>query len=192
MEPVLLTKHKVLTSAFIFVVLIALVLIYSKVLQSGKTKVARDPDGKISIAVDTFDNLTGDTALNSWRLGIQELLINNLGTSKELSIQNSQTMFEVYKSLVQAQNASVVPSLSKEAAIKLKARTYVTGNFIKTGNKIRIQAKLIDTKSDELLWTGKVDGNLNSDFIDLSDSLSKQVKNFLEIKALATNFEPGL
>jgi adenylate cyclase len=182
-------KRKLQTGDIIIAVLLVIVAIlaYPKVFQTGKTKVVRDSNGKISIVVNTFENLTGDTNLNSWCLGISELLINNLGTSKELSIQNSQTMSEVYKSLGQAQNASVVPSLSKEAAIKLKAGTYITGNFIETGNKIRILAKLIDTKSDELLWTGKVDGNLNSDFIELSDSLSKQVKNFLEIKALEQN-----
>ncbi|TAL78270.1 MAG: hypothetical protein EPN88_02270 [Bacteroidetes bacterium] len=180
------TKRKLLSTAIISGILIIIVVIvaYPKLFHTGKNKVARDPDGRISLAVNSFDNLTGDTTLNAWRDGISELLIGNLGSSKELSVQNSQTMFEVIESMGQSKNASLVPSLSREAAMKLKAGAYITGSFHKTGNKIRIQLKLIDTKSDELLWTGKVDGNLNSDYIDLTDSLSKQVKNFLEIRAL--------
>jgi tetratricopeptide (TPR) repeat protein len=115
------------------------------------------------------------------------LLIYNLGTSRELSVQNSQTMSEVYRSMGQTQIASMVPTVSREAAMKLKAGTYITGNYQKTGNKIRIIVKLFDTKTDELLWTGKVDGNINADYIDLADSLSIEVKNFLEIKALGKN-----
>ena len=185
-EPV---KRKLRTEDIIVAVLILLVIIlaYPKIFSTRKDKVARDSDGRISIAVNTFDNLTGDTILNSWRLGISELLIYNLATSKELSVQNSQTMFEVYQSIEQTQYASAVPALSREAAMKLKAGAYITGNFQKTGNKIRIIVKLIDTNSDELLWTGKVDGNLDADYIDLTDSLSQQVKNFLEIKVLERN-----
>ncbi len=185
-EPV---KRKLRTEDIVVAVLILLVIIlaYPKIFNTDKDKVARDADGRISIAVNTFDNLTGDTILNSWRLGISELLIYNLGTSKELSVQNSQTMFEVYQSMGQTQYASVVPAISRDAAMKLKAGAYITGNFQKTGNKIRIIVKLTDTNSDELLWTGKIDGNLDADYIDLADSLSQQVKDFLEIKVLEKN-----
>ncbi|MCX6253677.1 MAG: hypothetical protein NTV31_04280 [Bacteroidia bacterium] len=188
-QPVNLTKMNLLRGVIILAILLVIVAVwvFPKVFNTGKNKVVKDPDGRISIAVNTFDNLTGDTILNSWQLGISELLIYNLGTSKELSVQNSQTIFEVYQSMRQTQDASVLSSLSRKAAMKLKAGAYITGNFQKTGNKIRIIAKLIDTNSDELLWTGKVDGNLNADYIDLADSLSLQVKNFLEIKVLEKN-----
>ncbi|MCX6254511.1 MAG: hypothetical protein NTV31_08560 [Bacteroidia bacterium] len=186
--PAKLNKRKFLSGVAILAILIILaVLAYPKIFNIGKSKVARDPNGKISIVINTFENLTGDTTLNTWRDGISELLIGNLGASKELSVQNSQTMHEVYESMGQTKYASVVPSLSREAAIKLKAGAYITGSFLKTGNKIRIQLKLVDTKRDELLWTGKVDGDLNSDYIDLTDSLSTQVRNYLEIKALEQN-----
>jgi len=184
-----LIRSKLLSGIAIsaIILIVASVLFFPRIFHTGKYKVARGYDGRISLAVNTFDNLTGDTLLNSWRLGISELLIYNLGTSKELSVQNSRTMSEVYQSMGQTQYASMVPSLSREAAIKLKAGAYITGNFQKTGNKIRIIVKLIDTESDELLWTGKVDGNLDADYIDLADSISIKVKNFLEIKALEKN-----
>jgi tetratricopeptide (TPR) repeat protein len=183
-KPDILRKRKFLSRAIIFLCLITIILAYPKVFQTRKTKVARDPNGKISIAVNTFDNLTGDTTLNYWGLGIQELLINNLGNSDELSVQNSQTIYEVYESFGQTKNASVVPSLSREAAMKLKASTYITGSYQKTGNKIIMLVKLIDTQDDEVLWTSKIDGSPHSNYTDLADSISTQVKNFLEIKSL--------
>jgi len=189
LKPAEHVKRKLRTEDVFVAILLLLVVIlaYPKLFGRGKDKVSLDPDGKISIAVNTFDNLTGDSTMNSWEIGISELLIYNLGTSKELTVQNSQTMLEVYKSIERTQTASVAPSLSKEAAVKLKAGHYITGNFQKTGNKIRIIAKLIDTGSDELLWTGKVDGDIDSDYITLVDSLSGQLKDFLEIKAIKKN-----
>ena len=117
--------------------------------------------GKISIAVTNFDNNTNDTTLFWLTKGIPELIRNNLTGSEELSVQNSQTMYELYQSMGQTQNASIVPSLSREAAIKLKTGTYITGSFQKFGNSILTYIKLIDTKSDELLWTGSIEGNLD-------------------------------
>jgi len=185
-EPV---RRKLRTEDLVVAALLVVVIIlaYPKIFGPMKSKATKDPDGKISIAVNTFDNLTGDTTFNSWKQGIPELLIYNLGTSQELTIQNSQTMFEVYQSIGQTNNASMAPSLSREAAVKLKAGNYITGNFQKTGNKIRIIAKLIDTNSDQLLWTGKVDGYIDVNYIDLVDSLSQQAKDFLEIKVLEKN-----
>jgi tetratricopeptide (TPR) repeat protein len=180
----LLTKRKLVSGAIIIGAILVIVLVYSKVFQTGKTKVERDPNGRISIVVNTFNNLTGDMKLNYWGLGIQELLINNLGNSHELSVQNSQTIYEVYESMGQTKNASVIPSLSREAAMKLKASTYITGSYQKTGNKIIMLVKLIDTQNDEVLWTNKIEGSPNSNYADLTDSLSLQVKNFLEIKSL--------
>jgi tetratricopeptide (TPR) repeat protein len=131
-----------------------------------------------------FDNLTGDPNLDFWQRGISELLINELGTSGDISVFSSQTINEVIESMGQIQTASIIPSVAKEAASKINAKSHIIGNYQKSSNKIRIMINLIETKSGEVLWTGKIDGTLESDFIDLTDSLSCLVKNYLEIKAL--------
>jgi len=176
-------RIKVMTFSVILFAILAITF-YPGLFHTEKSKVVKDSEGRISIAVNTFTNLSKDTLLDSWRMGISELIIYNLGTSKELSVQNSQTMFEVYQSMGHAHSASILPSISRKAAKKLNAGAYITGNIQKAGNKIRIIANLNDTYSDELLWSGKVDGNVNADYIDLADSLSLQLKSYLEIKVL--------
>jgi tetratricopeptide (TPR) repeat protein/TolB-like protein len=183
-KPAKTFKHNLLSGVVIIAIFIILgVLAFTKVFHSGRNKVAKDPDGRISIAVTVFDNNTNDTTLNWLKKGIPELLRNNLANSKELSVQNSQTMYELYESMGQTQNTSVAPSLSKEAAIKLKTGTYITGSFQMFGNNILTYVKLIDTKSDELLWTGNLEGNLDK-YKFLADSLSAKLKDFLEIKVI--------
>ncbi len=172
-----------ITGSLALLVIIGM-LIIPKLINQRTARATRDKDGKFSIVVNSFDNLTGDTTLKSWQAGIPELLIYNLGTSGEISVRNSQDMSEVYKSLGQKQAAALMPSVSRDAAIKLKAGSYITGSFQKAGTRIRIIAKLFDTDSNELLWTDKIDGTLDADYIALGDSLSIKLKNFLEIKAL--------
>jgi tetratricopeptide (TPR) repeat protein len=165
------------------IAIILVVLSFPKAFHLSKNKVAKDADGRISIAVTVFDNNTNDTTLNWLTKGIPELIRNNLTGSTELSVQNSQTMYELYQSMGQTQNASIAPSLSREAAVKLKTRTYITGSIQRFGNSILTYVKLIDTKSDELLWTGNIEGSLDK-YKYLADSLSAQLKDFLEIKVI--------
>jgi tetratricopeptide (TPR) repeat protein len=177
-------KIKLLSGMVITTILIILaILTFPKVFDLAKDKVAKDPDGRISIAVTVFDNNTNDTTLNWLTKGIPELIRNNLTGSEELSVQNSQTMYELYENMRQTQNASIAPSLSREAAIKLKTGTYITGSFQKFGNSILTYIKLIDTKSDELLWTGNIEGDLDK-YKYLADSLSARLKDFLEMKVI--------
>jgi tetratricopeptide (TPR) repeat protein len=181
------SKPKLLSVVVILSIFIILVFItFPKVFHTGRNKVAKDPDGRISIAVTVFDNNTNDTTLNWLRKGIPELLRNNLANSKELSVQNSQTMYELYESMGQTQKASITSSLSREAAMKLKTGTYIAGSFQKFGNSILTYVKLIDTKSDELLWTGNIEGNLDK-YKYVADSLSALLKDFLEIKVIKQN-----
>jgi TolB-like protein len=183
--PAKLNKRKLLLGvAILAILIIAAVIVYPMIFKRDKLKYLKDPYGKISIAVMPFDNLTGDPNLDFWQRGISELLINELGTSGDISVFSSQTINEVIESMGQIQTASIVPSVAKEAASKINAKSLIIGNYQKSTNKIRIMINLIETKSGEVLWTGKIDGVLESDFIDLTDSLSSQVKNYLEIKAL--------
>jgi tetratricopeptide (TPR) repeat protein len=177
-------KLMIVSITLAILLVIAAILVYPKIFEKNKLEKLKSSDGRISIAVMPFDNLTGDPNLDFWQRGISELLINDLGTSDDISVFSSQTIQEVIESMGQVQTATILPSVAKEAASKINAKSHIIGNYQKSSNKIRIMINLIETKSGEVLWTGKIDGTLESDFIDLTDSLSYLVKNYLEIKAL--------
>jgi tetratricopeptide (TPR) repeat protein len=187
-QPVKLSKRKVLSGvAVLMIFIIAGVLAYPKIFHSAKSASGLNLDGRMSIVVNKFDNKTGDAAMDSWGDIIPDLLRGYLATSKELSVQNTQTMFEVYESISQTQNASDRTSKSDEAAKILKADFYLTGNFQEIRNKSLIVSSLVNTKSGEILMTRSVDGNLDAEYKEMVDSLSRQIKNFLEIKVLEQN-----
>ena len=172
------------------ILIITAIFAYPRIFHSDKSKTGIGQNGKMSIVVNRFDNNTGNAKMDSWRDIIPDLLRGYLATSKELSVQNSQTMFEVYESMKQTKNASFESSQSNEAAKRLNADSYITGSFQSIKNKTLIVVNLINTKSSEVLMTRTVEGNLDTDYKNMTDSLSRQMKNFLEIKALEKNVNP--
>jgi TolB-like protein/Tfp pilus assembly protein PilF len=145
----------------------------------------RDPEGKISIAVMPFENLTGDTTLNWFQRGISSLIINGLGNSSELAVRDDHTMFEVMESMNQVYTAGVSPSIAKEVARKVNAETYISGSFQGREDTYWILVNLVNTENGDIIWTNKVQGDLKSSgYLDIADSLCNEIKNYLEIKAL--------
>jgi len=167
------------------ILVIAAMLFYPKIFKQDKFKEIRDPNGKISVAVMPFENLTGDTTLNWFRKGISSLIINGLGNSSELAVCDDQTMFEVMESMNQLSAAGISPSLEREIADKVKAETYISGSFQGSEDTYRIMVNLVNAETGNIIWTNKVEGNLKSSaYLDLADSLCNEIKNYLEIKAL--------
>ncbi|MCK4747295.1 MAG: hypothetical protein KAT15_09675, partial [Bacteroidales bacterium] len=81
-------RRKLKTSDVViaFLVVVIGILLYPKIFNGDKFKDIRDADGRISIAVMPFENLTSDTTLNWFQRGISSLIINGLGNSDELLV----------------------------------------------------------------------------------------------------------
>ena len=138
------------------------ILLYHQVIKRDKFAEIRDTDGRISIAVMPFENLTGDTTLNWFQRGISSLFINGLGNSRDLAVRDDQTMFEVIESMDQVFTAGISPSQAKKVAEKARAETYLSGSFQGIKGIYWILVNLIDTKSGDIIWTNKVEGDLKS------------------------------
>lgn len=185
-------KRKLKVSDVIIAVLLitVCVLAYPKIFKKDKFEGIRDADGRISIAVMPFENLTGDTTLNWFQRGISSLIINGLGNSSELAVRDDHTIYEVMESMDQVFTAGISPSQAKEVAKKARAETYISGSCQGREGKYWILANLADTESGEIIWTNKVEGNLkSSEYLDLANSLCNEIKNYLEIHVLKQNVD---
>lgn len=183
-KPLIDKKIKVSTIIIGILILIVTIITYNKLSVNDRLKVARDPDERISIAVMPFKNLTGDSELNVWQEGIQNLLITSLSNSEELAVRQYETMYNLFDGNGEVQYSSITPSIASDIALKLEANTLIVGNIHKSGNIIRITANLLNSKSEEIYRSYEIDGKTEDDFFTISDSLSTLVKNYLEIKIL--------
>lgn len=184
-------KRKIKLSDVIIVTLIVLVgfLVYPKIFNKDKFEGIRDPDGKISIAVMPFENLSADTLYNVWQSGFQNLLISELSNSDELTVRQYQTMYSLLEGENYVNYASITPSLASQLASNLETRTFIMGKILKAGSKVRINVQLMNTESEEIYKTYQVEGNTEDDIFALADSLSGLIKNYLEIKKLVEQYD---
>jgi len=175
---------KIVTGILLIGVIVVFSLDIFKIFNKDKFKDIRDEDGRISIAVMPFKNLTTDTLLNIWQEGLQNLLITSLSNSEGLSVRQYETMSKMIENSEDINYASLTPSIAGNIAITLKANSIIIGNIHKSGNRVRITGNLMDAKTYEIYKSFEVDGINEDDFISITDSLSKLIRNYLEIKIL--------
>jgi tetratricopeptide (TPR) repeat protein len=138
-----------------------------------------------SVAVMPFENLTGDSEYDMWQDGLPELLITALSASQDLYVLDSRTMSDILSSMEQPHTAQILPSVGSEIATRAKVKTFILGNILKAGEKLRIQVKLLDTVTGEVVRSDFIDGEGQDDFFNMAETLSDHVKDYLEIKAFA-------
>jgi len=189
-KPAKLPKRKLSSIAIIIgiLLLIAAFLAYPKIFKKNNLEKLRSPDGKISIAVMPFQNLTTDSSFNIWQLGLQNLLISSLSNSEELSVRQYETMDKILGGFEHTNYASITLSFAADVALKLEANTVITGNIFKTINRIRVTANLIDSRNEVIFKSYDIYGDTEDDFFTITDSLSNLIKNFLEIKKLKQKY----
>ena len=134
----------------ITILLIAVcVLIYPRIFNRDNLKDIRDEAGKISVAVMPFENLSGDSLLNIWQSGFQNLLISTLSTSPELQVRHYQTMSAILDQSEIVYQSSISPSFVRELAKNIRSRTYLYGKIMQAGENIRINAQLVNAINDD-------------------------------------------
>ena len=179
------TKRLLNANNIVITILIAVVviLLYPKVFNTNKARFERVGEKKEIIAVLPFMNNTGEDSYDHWEYGISELLISSLSTSDDLTVVDNQTITDVIQNVENVQTASIGPDIAKEVASKIQVNSYIYGNYLMAGSTFRINLKLIDTKTSNVLKTEYVEGEIDSIF-SIVGSLANAIKSYLQIAIL--------
>ena len=168
---------------FAFLVLITVFFIVLKSLRGNTLKDLKSSDERISVAVMPFQNMTNDTIWNIWQDGIQNELISSLTNSKELKVRQNESINSLIKSKGLNNYASMTPSVAGSISRKLNADIFINGSIKKADNIIRLNAQLIDSKTEDLFKSFQIDGTADK-ILYITDSLSNQLRNFLIVSVL--------
>ena len=182
-KPAELPHKKIMSGiALVVILVIAAIIAYPKIFKRDTLEKLRSSGERISVAVMPFQNMTNDTIWNVWQVGIQNELITSLTNSEELKVRQIESILSITQSKGLTNYASITPSIAKTISQKLDVNVYIYGNINKAGSTIRLNANLIDTKTEEVFKSFQVEGPQREDRIFyLIDSLSTMVKNFLLI-----------
>ena len=191
-KPAKTSKRRLLPGIGIITVLIVAVIIaYPKIFKRSTLERWKASGERISVVVMPFQNLTNDTIWNIYQLGIQENLINYLSNfPKELLVKQTELITGLLQNKGVTNYASLTSSVAKTISQRLESNVFITGSIQHSGNKLRINAKLTDTKTDEVIKPFEVNGLYKEELIlDLIDSLRKKVTDFLIVSKLEKDFE---
>jgi tetratricopeptide (TPR) repeat protein/predicted Ser/Thr protein kinase len=131
------------------------------VLRRGEDGVA--VAGETRLAVLNFENRTGDEELAWMATGLPDILLTDLSRCDGLSLISRERVDDY---------ADKTRDDPMTASRKLGATSVLTGSYFKAGDRIRIDARLQDPASGEILFAQKVMG---TDAFTLVDSLSALV-----------------
>ena len=169
--------------ALLAFIAIAGILTYPKIFKPDKLAKLRTSDGKISVAVMPFQNMTNDSTWNVWQDGIQNELINNLTNTEELKVRQIESVTGLIQSKGLTNYASITPAIASSLSQKLEANVLVYGSIKQAGTTIRVSAQLINSKTEEVYKSFQVEGTADN-ILHIVDSLSIEVKDFLIISRL--------
>jgi TolB-like protein/DNA-binding winged helix-turn-helix (wHTH) protein/Tfp pilus assembly protein PilF len=117
-----------------------------------------------SLAVLPLVNLSGDSSQEYFADGMTDELITELARIPNLRV--------VSRTSVMAEKGSRLPL--PDIARQLDVDAIVEGSIVRSGDRIRITAQLIDARTDRHLWAQSFEGSA-SDVLTLQDSVAQQI-----------------
>ena len=127
------------------------------------------PD-KPSIAVLPFENMTGDPKQEYFTDGFTEQIITSLSKISSLFVISRNSSF-TYKGK---------PVKLKKVSKELGVRYVLEGSIQKSGDRVRINAQLIDAVSDQHLWAENYDRDMK-DIFALQDEIILKILTALQV-----------
>lgn len=181
--------------AFLAIIIMTAIFAYPRVFKKDKLQNLISSDGRISIAVMPFRNMTNDTIWNVWQDGIKDNLITYLSNySEDLTVKQPESVNSMLQSRGLTNYASLTPSIAGTISRNLDANVFISGSISQAGSKIRVNAQLINSKTEEAFKSFQIEGAFEEDIFRIIDSLSVLVKDFLIIsvmeKEIVTDFRP--
>jgi serine/threonine protein kinase len=117
-----------------------------------------------TLAVLPFRNLSGDPSSDFYGLSLADSLITELAKIKKLIVRSSS-------SVAKYQNTSIDPA---QVGRELEVETILTGNFLKSGDRLRVTAQLIEATGGQILWSEKIE-LAAQDALAIQDRISQRI-----------------
>jgi TolB-like protein/Tfp pilus assembly protein PilF len=125
-----------------------------------------------SIAVLPFENLSSDKENAYFTDGVQDEILTHLARIADLKVI-SRTSVMQYK--------SGAPRNLREIAQQLGVANVVEGSVQRSGNRVRVNAQLIDARNDAHLWALSYDRDL-ADVFAIQSEIAKAIADQLQAK----------
>jgi non-specific serine/threonine protein kinase len=123
-----------------------------------------------SVAVLYFENLSGAKEDEYFRDGMTEDIITELSKAKDLKVFSRPTVLNYRDKSVTA----------KQVGQELNAAYILLGSLRRAGNRLRVTAQVIDTRTDFPLWADRFDREMQ-DVFEVQDEIARNITQALRV-----------
>jgi TolB-like protein len=159
-------------------------------LAAARPAEAQAPDTRPGIAVLPFFNggsIGPDREdLDAWQIGLQQMMITELSENPQLRIVERSRLRELLDELELGRSERVDPRTAARIGQLVGARYVVTGVFMDVNGRVRMDARIINGETGEVMRAREVRGR-RDDVYDLLVDLSTRVTQGMRLPPLAAN-----
>jgi adenylate cyclase len=124
-----------------------------------------------SVAVLPLKNLSGDPSQEYFSDSMTDELITQLAKISSLNVPSAASVDRYKKT----------PASASEIRRDLKVDAFVAGSVVRTGEKIRVSAQLIDARTDRHIWAEDYQGDLR-DVLVLQNDIATAIAHSVKVK----------
>jgi TolB-like protein/DNA-binding winged helix-turn-helix (wHTH) protein len=149
-----------------------LLLLLGLVVRERRELLTKPPSAPIrSIAVLPLENLTGDTGQQYFADGMTDALITTLAQIRSLRVI-SRTSAMHYRD-----SEKKLPEIAKELGVD----AVVEGSVVRSGNRVRIDAQLIQASADRYLWAKSYERDVH-DVLAMQGDVARAIASEVQIQ----------
>ncbi|MGH9880847.1 MAG: tetratricopeptide repeat protein, partial [Pyrinomonadaceae bacterium] len=117
-----------------------------------------------SVAILPFKNLGNDGESSFYEFSLADAVITELARVRSLVVRASSV-------IVKYQGKQIDPA---EAGSELGVDAILTASFLRSGDRLRVTAQLLDVRTSEILWSDRLDADA-SDILTVQDSIVNHI-----------------
>lgn len=138
-------------------------------------------DGRPSLAVFYFENLTGEPALDWLRSGLTDMLVTDLSQTPGLRVLSTAQLYQLLSERGHLEDRRTTLDVIQAVARDARVTTALVGSFVRAGETLRISARLQDARSGEVISSERVEGQGEASIFPLVDDLTRRIKARLNV-----------
>jgi len=135
--------------------------------------------GRPSVAVLYFQNNTGSPQLDWLRTGLTDMVVTDLSQSTEMDVLSTDRLYQILASLRRQNDPVMSFDTVREVARLAGARHVLIGNYVKSGDTIRINITLQEADSGRIVTAEHLEAAGESNLFPTVDSLTRRVQTHL-------------
>jgi serine/threonine-protein kinase len=124
-----------------------------------------------SVAILPFKNLSNDPETSFYEFSLADAVITELARVRSLVVRPSS-------SIVKYQGKQLDPC---DAGREMSVDSILTASFLRAGDRLRVTAQLLDVRTEEILWSEKIDADA-SDIIGVQDTMVQRIVEGLRLE----------